>query len=135
MTSNALISTPSPSLPEPSLSKLDSALLSILVKDGRASFADIARQLGISRAHARARVQALQATTVSAQSALDATTAGFDVGTRTLVDVLNSQRDLFDAQRNYALARYDYVLTILTLEQAAGTLDAEDVTRVNAWLE
>lgn len=61
MTSNALISTPSPSLPESSLSKLDSALLSILVKDGRASFADIARQLGISRAHARARVQALQA--------------------------------------------------------------------------
>jgi DNA-binding Lrp family transcriptional regulator len=43
------------------LSKLDSALLSILVKDGRASFADIARQLGISRAHARTRVQALQA--------------------------------------------------------------------------
>ena len=42
------------------LSKLDSALLNILVKDGRASFADIARQLGISRAHARARVQALQ---------------------------------------------------------------------------
>lgn len=47
--------------PELTLSKLDSALLSILVKDGRASFADIARQLGISRAHARARVQALQA--------------------------------------------------------------------------
>jgi Lrp/AsnC family transcriptional regulator, leucine-responsive regulatory protein len=41
------------------LSKLDSALLNILVKDGRASFADIARQLGISRAHARTRVQAL----------------------------------------------------------------------------
>jgi Lrp/AsnC family leucine-responsive transcriptional regulator len=47
--------------PELTLSKLDSALLSILVKDGRASFADIARQLGISRAHARTRVQALQA--------------------------------------------------------------------------
>ena len=46
------------------LSKLDSALLNILVKDGRASFADIARQLGISRAHARARVQALQASGV-----------------------------------------------------------------------
>ncbi len=42
-----------------SLSKLDSALLNILVKDGRASFADIARQLGVSRAHPRARVQAL----------------------------------------------------------------------------
>jgi DNA-binding Lrp family transcriptional regulator len=50
-----------PTQPELTLSKLDSALLSILVKDGRASFADIARQLGISRAHARTRVQALQA--------------------------------------------------------------------------
>lgn len=55
-----------PALPAaaPVLSKLDSALLNILVKDGRASFADIARQLGISRAHARARVQALQASGV-----------------------------------------------------------------------
>lgn len=43
------------------LSKLDSALLNILVKNGRASFAELARHLGISRAHARARVQALQA--------------------------------------------------------------------------
>lgn len=47
--------------PDLGLSRLDSALLNILVKDGRASFADLARQLGISRAHARARVQALQA--------------------------------------------------------------------------
>lgn len=46
------------------LSKLDTALLNILVKDGRASFADIARQLGISRAHARAKVQGLQASGV-----------------------------------------------------------------------
>jgi DNA-binding Lrp family transcriptional regulator len=46
--------------PDAGLSRLDSALLSILVKDGRASFADIARQLGISRAHARTRVHALQ---------------------------------------------------------------------------
>ena len=46
------------------LSKLDTALLNILVKDGRASFADIARQLGISRAHARSRVQGLQASGV-----------------------------------------------------------------------
>ena len=50
--------------PDLGLSRLDSALLNILVKDGRASFADLARQLGISRAHARARVQALQASGV-----------------------------------------------------------------------
>ncbi len=43
--------------------------------------------------------------------------------------------DLFDAQRNYALARYEEVLTILTLEQAAGTLNTAEVTRVSAWLE
>lgn len=56
------MTTPTPVFQEASgacLSKLDSALLNILVKDGRASFADIARQLGVSRAHARARVQAL----------------------------------------------------------------------------
>jgi Lrp/AsnC family leucine-responsive transcriptional regulator len=41
------------------MNKLDSALLNLLIKDGRASFADIARQLGVSRAHARTRVQAL----------------------------------------------------------------------------
>lgn len=50
---------PTPDAPDIPLSKIDSALLNILVKDGRASFADIARQLGVSRAYARARVQAL----------------------------------------------------------------------------
>ncbi|MDP3865717.1 MAG: Lrp/AsnC family transcriptional regulator [Rhodoferax sp.] len=56
------MTTPPPVLQEATsatLSKLDSALLNILVKDGRASFADIARQLGVSRAYARARVQVL----------------------------------------------------------------------------
>ena len=80
-------------------------------------------------------VKALEASMVSAQSALDATMAGFDVGTRTMVDVLNAQRDLYGAKRNHARARYLYVLNLLTLEQAAGTLDVEDLQRVNAWLE
>lgn len=51
--------TPAADATDVALSKLDSALLNILVKDGRASFADIARQLGVSRAHARTRVQGL----------------------------------------------------------------------------
>ncbi|MGC4396679.1 Lrp/AsnC family transcriptional regulator [Hydrogenophaga sp. T2] len=58
------MSHPAAPAPDLGLSKLDSALLNILIKDGRASFADLARQLGISRAHARARVQALQASGV-----------------------------------------------------------------------
>lgn len=81
------------------------------------------------------RVQALKATEWSAQSALEATEAGFDAGTRTLVDVLNSQRDLFRAKRDYAQSRYDYVLNTLSLLQAAGTLSEEDVKRVDGWLE
>jgi outer membrane protein len=81
------------------------------------------------------RVKALKATEVSALSALEATQAGFEAGTRTLVDVLNSQRDLFAAMRDYAQSRYDYVLNTLSLLQAAGTLSEQDVETVNAWLE
>jgi outer membrane protein len=81
------------------------------------------------------RVKALKATVRSALSALEATEAGFDAGTRTLVDVLNSQSALFRARRDYAQARYDYVVNTLSLLQAAGTLSVDDVKRVNAWLQ
>lgn len=80
-------------------------------------------------------VRSLQAGTVSAESALEATTAGFDVGTRTLVDVLNEQSDLFQAKRDYARARYVYVLAGLQLKRAAGVLTADDLNEVNNWLE
>ncbi|MCB1773734.1 MAG: TolC family outer membrane protein [Gammaproteobacteria bacterium] len=81
------------------------------------------------------RVGALEATNVSARSALEATEAGFDVGTRTLVDVLNSQRDLFAAKRDLAQSRYEYILNTLTLFQASGALDESDVELVNSWLD
>jgi outer membrane protein len=77
-----------------------------------------------------ARKQAL----VSAQSALDATQAGFEVGTRTIVDVLLSQQQLFAAQREYARARHDFIVSGLTLKQAAGVIDIKDVQAVNALL-
>lgn len=81
------------------------------------------------------RVDALEAARLSAESALDATEAGFEVGTRTLVDVLDGQRDLFRARRDYAQSRYDYILNTMALFQAAGTLDREDVVTVDGWLE
>lgn len=81
-----------------------------------------------------ARVQALQAVQISAQSALQATQAGFEVGTRTLVDVLNSQRDLYRARRDYAQARYQYILSTLSLYQAVGTLEDAHVHQINQWL-
>jgi DNA-binding Lrp family transcriptional regulator len=41
------------------VSPLDTKILGLLIKDGRASFADIARSLGVSRAHVRERVHRL----------------------------------------------------------------------------
>jgi outer membrane protein len=80
------------------------------------------------------RVKALQQALASSKTALEATEAGYEVGTRTAVDVLLARQRLFDAQTNYARSRYDYVINVLTLEQAAGTLDEARLIRVNGWL-
>lgn len=71
---------------------------------------------------------------VSAQSALDATNAGYEVGTRNIVDVLQTQRVFYSTQRDHANARYDYVLDMLRLKQLAGTLSPQDVNSLNEWL-
>ena len=55
-------------------------------------------------------------------------------GLTTNIEVLDAQRDLFRAERNYLKARYDYVLQVLLLEQLSGQLNEEDVSRVNRWL-
>ncbi len=80
------------------------------------------------------RVEALKQALASSRTALQATEAGYEVGTRTAVDVLLARQRLFDAQTSYARSRYDYVINVLTLEQAAGTLDESRLTRVNGWL-
>lgn len=81
-----------------------------------------------------ARVQSLRQAVESAKTALQATEAGYEVGTRTSVDVLESRRRLFDAQTIYARSRYDYLLNVLRLRLAAGTLDARGIADVNALL-
>lgn len=78
-----------------------------------------------------AGIKALEQAVISAESALKATEAGFEVGTRTIVDVLISTRNLFDARRNLTKARYDYILAVLSLKQAAGTLTEADLDIVN----
>lgn len=80
------------------------------------------------------RIRALQQAVVSQQTALEATQAGFEVGTRTTVDVVAQERRLFGAKRDYAKARYDYILDTLRLKQAAGTLAPADLDTVNQWL-
>ncbi|HSE11574.1 MAG TPA: TolC family protein, partial [Rudaea sp.] len=80
-------------------------------------------------------VEATKQAVVSAQSALDATQAGFEVGTRTIVEVLQIQEQLFQAQSNYSQARHQFVLSGLQLKQAAGTISGKDIEAVNALLE
>ena len=78
-----------------------------------------------------ARVQALQRSVESNQTALEATEAGYDVGTRTTVDVLDAQRELAQAQSDFARSKYDYLFNVLLLKQAAGTLNPNDVEELN----
>lgn len=81
------------------------------------------------------RVQALAQAVESSQTALRATEAGFEVGTRTTVDVLQSRRQLFEAQRDFANSRYIYVVNALLLKQAAGILGEADIEEVDGWLK
>ncbi len=80
-------------------------------------------------------VKALKASTVSSKSALEATEAGYEVGTRTIVDVLNSQRDLYRSLKNYSDVRYRYIMSGLRLKQAAGSVALEDLNQITAWLK
>jgi len=82
----------------------------------------------------RARVNALKQSVTSNQTALEATEAGFEVGTRTTVDVLEARRRLFEAQRDYARSRYDYLINLVRLKSAAGVLAPQDLAYINDFL-
>jgi outer membrane protein len=82
-----------------------------------------------------AQAKALQQALVSTKTAAQATQAGFEVGTRTAVDVLLSLRETFRAQRDYSVARYDYLLNSLRLKQATGLLKVQDLQQINAALQ
>ncbi|MDP7041015.1 MAG: TolC family outer membrane protein [Gammaproteobacteria bacterium] len=81
-----------------------------------------------------ARVQALARSEESNMIALEATEAGYEVGTRTAVDVLDARRSLFLAQTQYARAKYDYLINVIKLKEAAGTLAPDDLSELDSWL-
>ena len=83
---------------------------------------------------AMSRVKALKAAEESAQSALNSVEQGLTVGTRTIVDVLDAQSNWYKARRDYAQARYDYVINVLGLQRTAGNLSDASIERVNAML-
>lgn len=80
------------------------------------------------------RVKALKATIISAESALEATEAGLEVGTRTMVEVLAEQRNLYRVKRDYARSRYDYLINSIRLKQATSNLAIEDLEQINQLL-
>lgn len=80
------------------------------------------------------QVEALHSSLLSAQKAYDASQVGLEVGTRTVLDVLNNQRTLFSAQQAYAQAKYSFLQSRLLLEQSAGDLNVTDVEDINRML-
>ena len=97
-----------------------------LVRNTRAAYQALVA--GISEVEAR------RLAVVAARSAYEASQVGLEVGTRTVLDVLANQRNLFQAQQAYAQARYNFLQARLALEQTAGTLDVEDVQAINRLL-
>lgn len=79
-------------------------------------------------------VEARRASVFAARNAYEASQIGLEVGTRTVLDVLNNQQTLFNAEREYALSRYNFLQNRLLLEQAAGTLDVDDLKDINRLL-
>lgn len=93
-----------------------------------------ARSAYLSVQSSISQVQAGQKALVSTETAAEATQAGFEVGTRTAVDVLNSLRNVFSSRRDLANARYNYLLNTLNLKQAAGTLTDKDIAAMSNYM-
>jgi outer membrane protein len=81
-----------------------------------------------------AQVQANKQALESSRLALQATEAGFNVGTRTTIDVLTSRNNLLTAEQNYASSRYSYINNLITLKTVTGTLTRDDLQLINSWL-
>ena len=81
------------------------------------------------------RVKALRRAVESNTTALNATEAGYDAGTRTAVDVVESRRLWIQAQTDYSRSRYDYMINVLKLQQAAGILSVQSLNRLNTLLK
>ena len=80
------------------------------------------------------KIKADRQTIISQQNSLESTEAQFEVGTRTMVDVTNAQRRLFEAQEQLASDQYRFINAVLNLKYLAGTLNVNDLEEVNSWL-
>lgn len=83
----------------------------------------------------KSKIKADRQTLNSQKNSLESTEAQFQVGTRTMVDVVNAQRRLFEAQEQLARDQYAFINAILNLKYLSGTLNVDDLTEINSWLE
>lgn len=77
------------------------------------------------------KIKAEQEAIKSAQLSLNSTEESYKAGTRTIVDILIAQQNLYDAKRAAASDQYNYLLDTLLLKQAAGSLKPNDLTQIN----
>ena len=99
-----------------------------------------ATEANISTLHAQLitdvrRVGAQHKSVQSNHSALEATEAGYTAGTRSIVDVLLAQQQLFAAERDLAQFRYDYIKRLLSIKQTVGSLEIAEVEKINGWFK
>jgi outer membrane protein len=80
-------------------------------------------------------VQALRRALESNAAALNATESGYEAGTRTAVEVLDSRRQWIQAQTDYSRSRYDYMVNMVKLQQAAGILSEQTLAGLNRLLK
>lgn len=99
------------------------------------SVANTTRQSYLSLTAGVSKIKADKETIKSTLSSLKGLELSYQVGTETLLNVLNQQQKVFDAQRNYARDRYTFINNLLALKQAAGTLSFTDLCILNHWLE
>ncbi len=71
----------------------------------------------------------------SREKALEATSQGFEVGTRNVVDVLNAESALYAAKKDYASARLDHIALVMKMKLTVGTLSPSDIEELDDWLE
>jgi outer membrane protein len=104
-----------------------------VVQDSRATERQ-ARDAYLGVVSGIARVEALRQALESSETALSATESGYEIATRTALDVLNARRTLVQAQTDYSGSRYDFILSLIQLRLAAGNLDRAQLARINSWL-
>ena len=107
----------------------------IASEDLTAAFRSTESQISSGYNNVRASVSSIRAyeqTVISSRSALEAVEAGFEVGTRTIVDVLDATQNLYNSENQLANARYDYIINMLSLKFSAGTLAEQDIIDISA---